>query len=200
MRAFSLSFKWVQSWMAAGRHSLFTLALVVLSSVLAAPPLGATCSCSISASLSAPDLVLQGTSSGACPWRPRIEFSIDGSPIPYASQQCYGTSCSLTFATTTSCWRTGHYTAIASCWCGKSFPLSGGGSYCADDPQVATAESPLFVNTTPTVGASASGPDLEGGITLTIPYSFPNTLLSDPQRHLWVDLDGSSLDFIWPWQ
>jgi len=171
------------------------LALVLLVSVLAAPPLGAACSCSISANLSAPDLVLNGTSSGACPSRPKIEFSFEGAAIPYASQQCFGsTSCSLTFATTVSCRRTGSYTARATCWCGKVFPLSDGGSYCADDPEVATAEAPLFVDTTPSVGVSPSGPDLNGLLALTVPYSFPNTLLADPQRHLWVYVDGLLLD------
>jgi hypothetical protein len=171
------------------------LALVLLSSVLAASPLGAACSCSLSANLSAPDLVLSGTSSGTCPWRPKIEFSFNGAAIPYASRECsVSTDCSFTFTTAVTCRRTGSYTAGANCWCGKDFPLSDGGSYCGNDPEGGTDETSIFVYTTPSVGVSASGPDMDGLLRLTIPYSFPNTLLADPHRHLWVHVDGSLLD------
>lgn len=172
-----------------GKAAAVGLALALLASLLAAPPLGATCSCSVSASPSEPYLTLSGTSSGACEWWTRIRFTVSGLSIPYAAQECFGTSCSLTYPTYSACLRTGLHTAKAYCECGQSFSNSSG-TYCAADPEKGTAEAPFFVNTTPTVGVSYSGPDVEGMGTLTIPYSFPNTLYGDIHRHLTIYADG----------
>ena len=67
-----------------GKAAVGGMALALLVSLLGAPPLGAICSCSISANVSAPSLVLSGTSSGNCVWRPRIAFSINGVGLPYS--------------------------------------------------------------------------------------------------------------------
>jgi RHS repeat-associated protein len=161
-----------------------------LVSLLGAPPLGATCSCSITATLTPPDLVLFGRSSGACEAWTRIGFSLSGLSLPYASAECFDTSCSLNYPTTSACLRTGLYTATAQCQCGKIFPGANGTLYCGADPEKGTAETTFFVNTTPTVGVSVSGLDAEGAGTATIPFSFPNTIFGDPHRKLTLSVDG----------
>lgn len=175
-----------------GEAAAVGLALVLLVSLLAAPPLGATCSCSVSANVSAPDLVLSGTSSGDCVWRPRIAFGVNGFDFPYSTKECYSaSSCSSTYNGSVSCWRTGQHTVSARCWCGKSFPNADGTSYyCAEDPQPGTAETIISVNTTPTVGVSVSELNAEGTGTATISYSFPNTIFGDPQRKLTLSVNG----------
>jgi hypothetical protein len=182
--------RWTQAPL-KGEAAAVGLMLVLLGWLIAAPPLGATCSCSISANLSAPDLVLSGTSSGDCVWRPRIAFGVNGFGFPNSTKECYSaSSCSSTYNGSVSCWRTGTYTVNAGCWCGKSFSNADGTFYCAEDPQPGTAETTILVNTTPTVGVSVSGLNAEGTGTATIPFSFPNTIFGDPHRKLTLSVDG----------
>src|SRR5688572_4700066 len=173
-----------------GKAAVVGLALALLLSLTVAPPLGATCSCSMTATLNQPDLALSGASSGACQWWTRIRFSSPSLNLTYASAERFGTSCSLNVATSTSCLRTGLHTVKALCECGKTFSDANGTPYCWADPETGTAEATFVVNTTPTVGVSFSGPDAEGNGTAAIPYSFPNTIYGDPQRKLTLSVDG----------
>jgi RHS repeat-associated protein len=157
------------------------VALVLVVSVLAAPPLGATCTCTVSAAAAEPRVQVSGRSAGACSRLTRIGLGIDGG-TDLGIVECYGTSCSYTATGSTACLRTGVHTANAGCWCGQ---LTNKG--CVDD--TATTFTTFSVNTTPTVGVSYSGPDLEGKGTLSIPFSYPNTTNSN-HRYMAASVDG----------
>jgi hypothetical protein len=181
MKAISVDSRWVGCWIA-----------FAVVSFLAPLPLGAACTCSISASVSEPSLVLKGTSSGACEWWTRIRASVTGLSIPSAFKECFGTSCSLNYPTSSACLRTGPHTARAECECGKTFTNSSG-TYCDADPDRGSDEKIFFVNTTPTVRVSSSEPNPDGSITLKVNYEFPNTVAADPQRRMELFFDGASL-------
>ena len=154
--------------------------------VLVVPlPLGAACTCTVSASASAPDLQFSGRSAGACARLTRLVMGIDGGS-GLGTVECYGTSCSLSKTSTIACLRTGAHTVNSWCWCGK---LTSNG-FCDSDS--GSASTTFMVNTTPTVGVSYSGPDLDGHGTLSIPFSFPNTIW-DGHRQLTAYADGHQL-------
>jgi RHS repeat-associated protein len=133
----------------------------------------------------APNVQVSGRSAGACYRLTRIALGIDGG-ADVGIAECYGTSCSFTKSTTTACLRTGVHTANAGCWCGK---LSSTGT-CVDD--TANTFTTFSVNSTPTVGVSYSGPGLDGQGTLSIPFSYPNTIW-DGHRYLAASADGARI-------
>ena len=157
----------------------------ILLLAFAAPPLGATCTCTVTASASAPDLQFSGQSAGACARLTRLAMGIDGGS-GLGVVECYGTSCSLSKTSTIACLRTGVHTVNSWCLCGK---LTSNG-FCDSDS--GSASTTFTVNTTPTVGVSYSGPDLDGHGTLSIPFSFPNTIW-DGHRLLTAYADGHQL-------
>ncbi|HKI06051.1 MAG TPA: hypothetical protein VKK31_28995, partial [Thermoanaerobaculia bacterium] len=161
MMNFPLSSRW--AW----------LALLLLASVVAAPPLGATCSCTVSATVSAPALLqVSGQAAGACSWTTRIDLSAAGGTT--SRGECLGaTTCNYAKDYSSACLRTGQHTASASCACGKLVTLTNGTTVCAADG--GNASTTFTVNTTPTVAVSYSGPDAEGRGTLSVPFAFPNT-------------------------
>ncbi|HEX9942511.1 MAG TPA: hypothetical protein VGG03_10870, partial [Thermoanaerobaculia bacterium] len=103
----------------------FALVLLSLAGLLTAAPLGAACSCSVSASVSPPTLELSGTSSGACLWATSIDLFVDGGA--FGNRYCGGsTSCSYSDTKSSACKRTGTHTATAVCGCGNFFPNAEG--------------------------------------------------------------------------
>lgn len=158
------------------------LALTLLTTVLAAPPLKAQCTCSVTVSSNQPNLVLGGTSvaAGPCNFLSRVEVFIDNDS--QAFNECEGASCSVTKNTNSSCLRTGEHIAAATCRCGNA----------SCDGGTDTKSETFSVNMTPTVTPSVTNLDPAGEATLKVGYSFPNTLGSN-QRFLVALLDGSQI-------
>lgn len=165
---------------------LVPLGVMVLGCELVSSPLFATCECSVMASASQPTLSFSGTSEGACNRPTLITFKLDSGVIGF--RDCgITTTCSESGTASTACLRTGPHTVRAECGCGKIATNSEGIPYCDHDG--GSAETTIFVNTTPTVSVSASGPDVLGAVTLTVPYSFPNTTWAG-DRDLALYIDG----------
>ncbi len=166
------------------------IALILFTSVAPRPLLGDDCNCTVSSTVSQPNIQIVGTSTGTCPLDTRVAVHREGDS--QAVKYCTGlTNCSITHNTFTSCLRTGEHTVTANCNCGRRRDLPNGGFSC--DPASGIDTMTFSVNTTPTVGISSTQPNEEGEITLTTGYSYPNTSVGDPQRHLRLFGNGGQL-------
>lgn len=173
---------------AAGGHAASLLRsgvrsfAVLFLAGLAAAPAGAACTCSVNASFAEPTVTVTGTSGGTCSATTYIRFTSSG--LGGAQKDCAGsTSCNFTWSPSANCLSTGEHTVQALCHCAN--PNSS--SSCAEDWGSATTT--FTVNSTPTIGVSPSGPDVTGRVSLSMPYSFPNTA-SSASRDLYLNADG----------
>ncbi|MGH9457101.1 MAG: RHS repeat-associated core domain-containing protein [Thermoanaerobaculia bacterium] len=166
-----------------------SVAFAILGGMTGAVEALATCTPSVSASVSGMTLTIEASVTGPC-GESGLSIYLDDDLI--ATKSCLSAHCNIVLNRSTACLQTGSHVVKATASCDRQQTQSDGTISCVSDTAGSSTAS-FTVNTTPTISIEYLGPSSTGAGSLSVTYDFPNTNASS-QRDLYVYIDGNG----WP--